>query len=160
VSAAVDAALCLLLVSASVATLTAVSPPETAPEARADRGLELVGTTATVSYDGGTRVARGTVGALLADAAVARADGGAPPGYVRAVANATRRALAGLAGETQVRVSWRPAPGEPVAGRVTVGAPPPPGVDVRAARTSVAVGSGTGDARRGRAVLVVRGWRR
>lgn len=158
VSAAVDAALCLLLISASVLTLTAVSPP--APDETTDvrRGAELLGsTTATVAH--GDRVARGTLAALLADAAVLDARGEARPAYRAGVENATRRALSGLAGEVQVRVRWGPGPDDPAAGTVVVGDAPPRDADVRAARLSVPAGGPINRTASGRATVVVRGWR-
>ncbi|MFB6120695.1 MAG: hypothetical protein ABEJ68_06215 [Halobacteriaceae archaeon] len=161
VSAAVDAALCLLLVSASVLTLTAVSPPGPAGETEVRRGAELLGaTTATVSYADGSRVARGTVAALLADAAVLTARAGRHPEFVAGVKNSTRRALAGLPGEMAVRVRWRPTPGAPVAGRLSVGERPPANVDVRAAEFTIPAGGRANRSARGRAVIVVRGWDR
>ncbi|WP_435335302.1 DUF7284 family protein [Haloarchaeobius sp. TZWWS8] len=167
VSTVLDVTVCLLLVSASVLTFVAVSPPEPIERSSAaDAATLLAGTTATVNYSlspdvgdaepllgrssstAGTatrRTAHGSVASLLARAALANAtvDGrrlSASGGeFATAVGNASRARLRVVEGEWQVAATWRPTPGGPVEGRATVGAPPPPGVDVHAATLRVPV---------------------
>jgi hypothetical protein len=60
-----------------------------------------------------------------------------------------RQAVTAAVGTTGTRVVavWRPHPGSAVAGRVAVGAPPPPRTDVHAARVDVPVRGGHYDGR-------------
>jgi hypothetical protein len=163
-STVVDATLCLLLVSASVLTLvTAVPDGEAEKPDGARRGLELLGsTTAAVEYRAPSpprnRTARGTVVALLADAAAVRGRDASIRGFVPAVVNATERATRRVRGRVNVTVRWHPHDGGDAAGRVTVGASPPPAADVNAARLTVPVANAADEPARGTAVVVVRTW--
>ncbi|MEF8819472.1 MAG: hypothetical protein V5A31_10215 [Haloferacaceae archaeon] len=173
-STVLDAALCLLLVSASVGTLATVTPEE--PPDRhtaADADAETLATaTATVNYTlapgarraAGTtvsfpdasgpefaRTAHGSLAGLLADAALGRvAVGGERITHARAdlvagVRSAVEAAVGGA--NTQVVADWQPYAGAPVGGRVTVGDGPPPAADVNAARVAVGRGESVGEAR-------------
>lgn len=144
VSAALDAALCLLLVSAAVVTVVTVAPPRDPGPETARRGAALLGaTTATVRYEHvryGNLSARGTLATLLADAVVLRArDREAVSGFTASVWAATRRALDELGGGDRVQVvaRWRPYPEAPVGTTLSVGADPPAASDVRAVQFAV-----------------------
>lgn len=166
-STVLDAALCLLLVSASVGTLAAVGPDD-APDrhAAADADAETLATaTATVNYTLAPgarrasetsvsfpdasgpefeRTAHGPLVGLLADAALGRvAVEGEQITHARAdLVSGVRSAVGAAVGgaNTQIVADWRPYAGAPVGGRVTVGDDPPPDVDVNAARVAVARG--------------------
>ncbi len=168
-----DVAVCLLLVSASVLVVVAAERPDRPDATSADHAAELVGaTTATVEYSlapgarradqslvpfpetGGPvfdRQAHGSLADLLARAAVASAtvDGRtiahAGDDFERAVANATRRRLAGLDRDWQVVATWGPT-GEVVRGQVVVGDAPPATADVHAATLAVRVTAAAGPA--------------
>lgn len=167
VSTTLDVAVCLLFVTAAVGVLATVDRPAPDESNSADRAASLLGTTtATVHYpaagpdgaaaDGGSldcaptpagdrptscRTAHGSVADLLARAAVADVTG-ATGGFTRGVRNATQQRLAGLPAEWQVVVTWRAYPDAPLAGRVTVGATPPPRTDVHTATLRVPVAAG------------------
>jgi hypothetical protein len=171
-SAALDAAFCLLLVSAGVGTLVAVDGPETAAgeggTTRADATAERLATaTATVNYSlatglrergttdrfprlGGPRFRRtdhGSFARLLAGAAVANATVGGRPVSDAAVGfvRAVRAAVANATGpRVRVVARWRPYPGSPIRGRVAVGGAPPRTADVHAATLTVPVRSEPG----------------
>ncbi len=94
------------------------------------------------------RRTHGSVAGLLARAAVrdASLDGGdegwrelthTHEDFERAVRAAVGETVTGTDAEVQVRAVWRPYRGAPLAGRVTVGERPPPGVTVHAASTRV-----------------------
>lgn len=126
-----DAAICLLLVSAAAVVATTADrsrPTATTP----DETLTTLATvTDRVTYavtDDRNRTRHGTIAELLARGAVADAVGDTP--QVRAVRAATR---AVVGPRVRVVARWRPAPGAPIAGRVTVG-PEPPAGPVRAGR--------------------------
>ncbi|WP_152529820.1 DUF7284 family protein [Candidatus Halobonum tyrrellensis] len=163
-STTLDAALCLLLVSAAAVTVVGVpsgtAPDPTSPD-RADAVAELVSaTTANVSYSlapgaeaagldrtGGpefNRVAHGTLADLLARAAFRNASvDGAPlvrtdADFRRAVRAAVARALPA---RTQVVARWQPYPGAHLGGRVAVGPAPPADTTVHAARVTVPLGA-------------------
>lgn len=158
-SVALDACLCLLLVSAAAITVTSVPPREPSPD-RADTVAEtLAATTVTVDYslrpaptesgdgsrsaDGRTadnpeydRTAHGTLASLLARAAVrtVRVDGEpltrTNAGFAAAVRGAVRERLPA---RTQVVVSFRPYPGSHLGRELRIGPRPPPKADVHAA---------------------------
>ena len=165
ISAAVDAALCLLLVSASVLTVASISPAPEPAEPTASHAVQVLGATSvTVAYRHpdrpSERLARGSLAGLLADAAAMRAaDAPGAGSFVRQVRNATRRALARFPGRVAVRVSWRAGPDAPVTGRLRTGPSPPRDADVRAARLEVPVGTPRpNETVSGRAVVVARAW--
>jgi hypothetical protein len=144
ISTVVDVAVFLLLVSAAVLTLSLApgAPPE---DLGADETAELLASsTATVGYElhGAGRRAHGTVGGLLARAAVANASIGgrelstASDGFERLVRHETRRLLA-APHTTRVTVRWAPYPDAPVRGTVRVGTRPPPTADVQLATVTV-----------------------
>lgn len=162
-STVLDAALCLLLVSASVVTVATTSTDRPTTGDGADAAAATLATsTTTVNYTltagtrgaSGTRVVvpddsgppsrrtvHGTFVSLLADAALGRVvvDGErlthARDGLAAGVGRAVQAAV-GTA-RTQVIAVWRPFPGAPVGGRMTVGDGPPPNADVHAARVSI-----------------------
>jgi|AntRauTorcE11898_2_1112593.scaffolds.fasta_scaffold01155_5 hypothetical protein len=153
---ALDACLCLLLISAAAVTVT--SAPGTAePSAetgvadanRADAVAEtLTAATADVPYrlqpvpgsaDHGNpefeRVAHGTLASLLAEAAVrtVHVDGTALTGTSEAFANAVRETVRErLPPRTRVEVRWEPYPGAHLGRQFAVGPSPPPDTDVHA----------------------------
>ncbi|SDQ72994.1 DUF7284 family protein [Halopelagius longus] len=166
-NAAVDAAVCLLLVGAAVFGVTAVSDPvETGDSTRTDAAAETLATsTATVEYslrpgtgpvrgtpaafprENGSefrRTTHGTLAGLLARAAVATAGfgndslTGARDDFPRAVRGAVTGAFE--ASSLRVDAVWRPYPGSTVGGRVGVGAKPPSAATVHAATLSVPSG--------------------
>jgi hypothetical protein len=161
VSTVVDVTLFVLLVSASVLSLstagTTVLEDPTAV-GREEAAVEtLATTTATVRYDLGTetrtgetvhRVRHGTLAELLGEAALAAVtvDGTrlSPygDGFVGTVGEAVRPVLDG---RMQVVATWTPYPGSSLRGRVTVGPSPPPDATVHAA--TLAVDSGVPAAR-------------
>ncbi|MFB6302247.1 MAG: hypothetical protein ABEH78_05235 [Haloferacaceae archaeon] len=173
-STILDAALCLLLVSAgTVAVSTAPDGGDSTATTRrtgADAAAETVATsTATVNYTlapgtrrvpgsrvlfpttGGPafrRTAHGTLAALLADATMGRVTiGGKRLTRTRDdLATGVRRAVRAAIGgtHTQVVAVWSPYPGASVRGRTTVGERPPPGADVRAATVVAASGAPAG----------------
>lgn len=168
VSTVLDVAVCLLLVSAAVATLAGAPrpSPDPATTAAAETAGVLGSTTATVNYslapdvrgiDGDPafpvtegpafeRSANGTLAGLLAAAAVANltVDGESvsPIGdaFGAAVRNATGTLLSGPGWRGQVVAVWRPYRGAHLVGRLVVGPAPPPAADVYVARLPVSVG--------------------
>ncbi len=90
------------------------------------------------------RSAHGTLGELLAAAAVAdtRVDGQRVVPHVEfreRVATATAERLAAIDDRIRVVARWAPYPGSSINGTVAVGPRPPPDADVEAATTSVSV---------------------
>ena len=152
-SAALDAGLCLLLISAAAVTVTSAPTPAVAVgDDRADAVAEtLTAVTADVPYtlrpvpNGGgnvdanpeyERVAHGTLASLLADAAVGtvRVDGDALTGTTERFATAVRATVAErLPGRTRVVVRWQPFPGAHLGREFAVGPTPPADADVHAA---------------------------
>lgn len=163
ISTVVDAALCLLLIAAAVATL-AHAPIDDGPApaaAAADETLTQLGTTtATVEYSLGgpgepaafhdspafDRDAHGTLAGLLADAAVGGATargeriGPHSTGYEAAVRNETADRIARSDARVNVTVRWEPYPGAHVGGVVTVGPEPPDRADVHVSTMTVPSG--------------------
>ncbi|MFB6217857.1 MAG: hypothetical protein ABEH77_01570 [Halobacteriaceae archaeon] len=128
VSTVVDVSLALLLVSASVATLVAATPPEREQSragARTTAAL-LAATNARIDYRGGN--ASGTVAGLLADATA----NDTPDGFRSAVRRRAARTVRTVPVHGQVTA-------RPVGGgrRIAVGNPPPPSADVDAAAFTV-----------------------
>lgn len=157
-SAALDACLCLLLVSAAAVTVTSVAPSQA--ERGADRADAVAQTlaveTAQVRYTlappggGGAtanpeyeRSAHGTLASLLARAAVStvRVDG-EPLTRTRAdfaaVVRETVRAR--LPARTQVVVEYAPYPGAHLGRELALGPTPPTNADVNAATVRVPSG--------------------
>lgn len=151
VSTVVDVTLCLALVGVAVATLTVPAPPT--PTWAADATAEQLATTTsnvteTVAGPRGRPTERrvsGTVASLLARATLANltldGDHLAPTtaAFRRAVRAEARRTLDWAPAKTSITARWRPYPTAPLAGRVSVGPAPPPGVSVGTARLSVPV---------------------
>lgn len=150
ISTVLDAALCLLLVSAAVGVLLAVP----ADEADADEAAEiatLVGTsTETVTYRPDppettadvNRTDHGTVARLLASAAVTAADVDdepfvPDPAYRRAATDAAGTLVVPADARVEVQAIWEPVESGPLRGAVTVGSAPPPDKDVHAASLTV-----------------------
>ncbi len=152
-SAALDACLCLLLISA--AAITVASAPDPSLDEQADRADAVAETlaaeTADVTYtlrpvpdSGGNpesnpeydRVGHGTLVSLLADAAVrtVRVDDEPLTGTNEGFAAAVRETVAErLPDRTRVVVRWEPYPGSHLGRTFAVGPTPPPDVDVNAA---------------------------
>lgn len=155
---ALDACLCLLLVSAAAVTVTSVPQQEPGPD-RADAVAEtLAATTATVEYslrpvpdgdergvddadDAATnpeyeRTAHGTLASLLARAAVRTVHLDGEPltetnaGFAAAVRTHVRERLPP---RTQVVVSFRPYPGAHLGRELHIGPTPPSTADVNGA---------------------------
>ncbi|MFW5935138.1 MAG: DUF7284 family protein [Halolamina sp.] len=151
-AAAIDACLCLLLISAAAVTVTtAPAAPAATNTDRADAVAEtLAATTASVPYTlepapGATtdsetnpeydRVAQGTLASLLADAAVRTIHvDGEPLTRTNAGFAAAVREAAGerLPPRTRVVVSWQPYPEAHLSQTFVVGDAPPPSADVHA----------------------------
>lgn len=148
---ALDACLCLLLISAAAVTVTSAPGASGGVEDtnRADAVAEtLTATTAEVSYrlrpvpgsndDGNPefeRVAHGTLASLLADAAVrtVRVDGAALTGTSGGFADAVRETVRErLPPRTRVVVRWEPYPGAHIGRQFAVGPSPPPDSDLHA----------------------------
>ncbi|MFB6091713.1 MAG: hypothetical protein ABEK02_01740 [Haloquadratum sp.] len=148
-NAAVDAAVCLLLVSAAVAGLVSVDRAPPVDPGRADAVADaLATTTAAAEYSVATtpagddssaadRTARGTLAGLLARAAVT----GEPLARVDTpLRRAVRETVRARTGATvRVDARWRPYPGAPVGGSIGVG-PTPPSGGVHAATLVVPTG--------------------
>lgn len=153
ISTVVDVAICLVLVTAAVATLT-TAESRTAPGAdAADVAAVLASTTATVEYvDHADHpiTATGTVAGLLADAATVNEPSNRS--FVHAVRTETRHALERFA--RPVEVVAVPPGGPP---GIEVGETPPPGIDVHS--RMLVVPTGTTEHREKTAVtIVVRTW--
>jgi len=151
-SAALDACLCLLLVSAAALTVASAPTPDTTVSGDADRAdavaETLAATTADVPYrlqpvpgshDDGSpefdRVAHGTLASLLADAAVrtVRVDDEALTGTSEGFASAVRETVSErLPKRTRVVVRWKPYPGSSLGRQFAVGPAPPADADVHA----------------------------
>jgi hypothetical protein len=144
VSTVLDVAVFLLLVSAAVGTV-AYAPAPVEPSHDTSETASLLATmTATVEYSVShqQRQHHGTLGSLLGRAAVANATLGGTPltpmaGEFRAAVQSTVRERLPRPNTTQVTALWRPYPDAPLSGRVSVGAPPPAGVDVSVATVTV-----------------------
>jgi|GEM_PF-3693578 len=155
VSTALDATLCLLLVSAAVVTLVTVpgngARPAAGPgDTRAAAGT-LAASTAAVERPNGT--ANTTVANLLADAALLDAAGEPNPAFAAGVRNATNRTLAWTRGRSAVDAIARN--GSRTVGRFHVGPTPPAGASVESSSFAVP----TPESRRaGEIRIVVRGW--
>ncbi|MFB6077345.1 MAG: hypothetical protein ABEJ80_00020 [Halarchaeum sp.] len=132
-STVLDVAVCVLLVAAAVAALTTVAPDapasDTHPSATARAALD---STATVTVE--NRSVRGTLAALLADAAVANATDAAP-GYASAVTRVADRRLRATSRRAAVTATWAP----PDCPRVSLaaGATPSPGAPIDAVTLAV-----------------------
>lgn len=164
ISTVVDTAVCLLLISAAVGTLSlpvaGPSAPPERPDAAATVEALATGTTAvTYALDTGAiategddvakpspeagRVAHGTYAELLAEAAVENATlhrrplSNASDGFENGVASAVRNATDSTGARTQVRAVWVPYPGAPTRGIATAGPAPPPESTVAAATMTV-----------------------
>ncbi len=143
ISTVFDVAVFLLLVSAAVATLAlpSDSPPETDVDGVASTlGTARIGVAYPVTLDvtlangseatiSDRREANGTVGALLADAAVSEAAfGGGATGF-EAFRSAVRERLRALLRwaetPTLVEARWHPYRGSPLDGDIAVGPAPP-----------------------------------
>lgn len=160
VSTALDVAVFLLLVSATVGTLYLPAPVTSGPDAdaslrrlstvtanpsyslapgarRADESLVAFSHTSGPEFE---RSAHGSLASLLADAALANLSVAgeqvthAGDGYERAVRGAVRDATGP---RVHVRAVWRPYPDAPVRGAVEAGRPPPRGARVATATTTL-----------------------
>lgn len=169
ISTVLDVGLCLVLVTAAVATVAGVHvPASTADHARPAAGetaTTLSTATTTVTYSlsevvegsdrpsfprttgqGFTRSRHGTYASLLARAAFAnlslgdRAVAGIGDPFVAAVESSVRPLLVGRGWRAQVVARWTPHPGSDLAGVVRVGATPPPDSTVHAATVTVPSG--------------------
>lgn len=156
-STVLDAALFVLLVGASITTLSVTEPVDGRDPVETDAvATTLATSTATLNYTLGpvdgppepnaaasfrTRQSYGTLAGLLAEAAIGSvAVDGRRLSRTRVpfVENVTAAVAAAVGdGRTQVVAVWEPYPGASVAGRTVVGRAPPPAVDVHATRLSV-----------------------
>ena len=141
VSTVLDVAVCLLLITAAVATLTVDFPdstPDPTPNADEIAGVLATSTTAVHADD---RVTHRTAFGHLAAAAVTNATVGddalaasSDPSEVQAdVEN-------DLEDRTAVTATWQPYPNASIAGDVAVGEPPPPDAAVGSTATTVDIG--------------------
>jgi hypothetical protein len=146
VSTVLDVTVFLLLVSAAVGTLVLADPPEQT-DSQADETAEIVATsTLSIEYDlaGETRHAHGTIGELLARAAVANATfddeslSSVERGFSEKVEAKTSARLV-TPNRTQIVARWVPYRGGPLQGRTVIGPEPPDGIDVHSATVTVSV---------------------
>ncbi|WP_157972643.1 DUF7284 family protein [Haloprofundus halophilus] len=168
-SSVLDAALCLLLVSAAAVTLVDVPSSHGSSDAGASRTVKTLSTsTAEVEYSLATgarraddperfpatdgpafdRHAHGTLAQLLAESTLATpAVGGERPTHAGTDFRRRVRAAVGrsLPPRTHVVAEWRPHPGSSIAGTATVGERPPPSADVHVAVLSVPTGTEVDD---------------
>lgn len=155
-SAALDACLCLLLISAAAVSVTSVTQPDTGGD-RADAVAETLAVeTAQVTYTlkpaGGQRneaspeydrTTHGSLASLLAQAGVGtvRVDGDpltrTREGFAAAVRETVRERLPA---RTQVVVEFQPYPGSHLGRELTVGPTPPANADVHAATVRASSG--------------------
>ncbi len=166
VSTVLDVVTCLLLVTAAVGVHVAGQSSQRAPaEENEAAAVADVLTTSTAQVDYSVRPestgerapeypdasaaayrrsAHGTLGELLAAAAVAdaRVDGRRVLPHAEfqsRVANATDERLAAAGNRIRVVARWTPYPGSSINGTVAIGPRPPPDADVEAATASVSV---------------------
>jgi hypothetical protein len=140
VSTVLDVAVCLLLIGAAVATLTAAPPTGTDAAPTADgTAAVLATTTAGIPDRADTRHA--TLAAHLGHAAVTAAalDGRrlVATDYTGSVRGETARTVPERA---YVTARWRPFPGASIAGDLAAGRDPPASADVAAATLTVDIG--------------------
>ncbi|WP_440008820.1 DUF7284 family protein [Halomicrococcus sp. SG-WS-1] len=156
VSTALDATLCLLLVSAAALTLVhADAPDRAAPDPAESVATTLTTATAQVNYTLSTadgrryrRSAHDTVAGLAAacaagDVAVADAERARRTGgFERALDRKLRRfdVASDRTRRVQVVARWEPYPDASVAGRCVLGPSPPPDADVHAASVTLPSG--------------------
>lgn len=157
-SAALDACLCVLLISAAAVTVTSIPQPAGEPEAdRADAVADTLAVeTAAVFYslrpldgdqsDAGPeydRTAHGTLASLLASAAVRTVHVRGEPltttndGFAASIRETVRSRLPA---RVQLVVEFRPYPGAHLGRKLTVGPTPPATADVHAATIRAASG--------------------
>ncbi len=146
VSTVLDVAVFLLLVSAAIGTVVLADPPEQT-DSRAEETAEVVASsTLSIEYGlgGQTRRAHGTIGELLARAAVANATFGGESlssmegDFLKEVETETSTRLV-APNRTQIVARWLPYRGGPLQGRTVVGPEPPDGIDVHSATVTVSV---------------------
>lgn len=137
-STAIDVALCVLLIGASVATLSVATPPtdRTGPDAT-DLAI-LVATSTDTTLPGDDH--EGTLAERLADAAVGAATMSPTDSTATAPARVNASIVA-LPEHVHLIAVWQPYPGAPIEGRVTVGERPPPPASVNTARITVPLGT-------------------
>lgn len=140
VSTVLDVAICLLLIGAALATLSAAPPAATDEGPDADATAQTVATATTgIPFRNGARHA--TLAAHLATAAVTTSTVEEQPllesAYPGAVGNATASAVGH---RTSVTATWTPYPNASVRGRVTAGDEPPASADVAATTVTVDTG--------------------
>jgi hypothetical protein len=146
-STALDAALCLLLVSGGVVVLSGATPAVRETGTGADAAVETLSTTTAtlpVARDGERDARRhATLAGHVAVATLSAVELGGRPvtggrgEYVAAVEGAVRTALGS---NVQLVAVWRPYPEAPLWGRFVVGPAPPPGATVHAETTRVPSG--------------------
>lgn len=146
VSTVLDVAVFLLLISAAIGTLVLADAPKQI-DSRADETAEVVASsTLSIEYDfdGQTRRAHGTIGELLARAAVANATiedeslSSMEQDFSEKVEAETSARLV-APNRTQIVARWVPYRGGPLQGRAVVGPVPPDGIDVHSATVTVSV---------------------
>ena len=146
ISTVLDVALFVLLVSAAVGTLTLAGPPTKADSSVDETADVLATSTLSVEYElrGQTRHAHGTVGTMLAKAAVAdatvrgRSLSGVNETFTETV-RAETRGLLRAPNRTQIVTRWSPYRDALLRGTLTIGPQPPDGVDVHSATLTVSV---------------------
>lgn len=143
VSTVLDVAVCLLLIGAAVATLTASVPDASEnPTPNADRTVALLTTnTDTVRLDRHERRIHGTPAGHLAAAAVTSATLDGDPLVGSTHADAVDSTVSPVLGDrADATATWEPYPGAVLSGRVETGEPPPPRSTVGATTVTVDVG--------------------
>lgn len=129
-STALDVALCLLLISAAVIPLQAMSPtPESAPSP-ATPTLSILATTSGVPNHTASTPLETLAAAAIADAA-------GHQGAANSLRRSAETVLSQLSQPTQVTVRWVPLEEFKLSGRVVVGKTPPPTAAIDARRLIV-----------------------
>lgn len=135
ISTVADVALCILLIGAGVATLSATSPPP-------DRsGVDPTPVATVLAASTNTTESPTTHHATIAErVAGAALENARTPGSGTAqptTLDPINETINGLTGHTQVVAVWRPYPNAPIDGEVRVGESPPPTATVNTVRLTV-----------------------
>lgn len=135
ISTVADVALCVLLVGAGVATLSAATPPP--DQSGVDPTPVATVLAASTNTTATTGDPRGTIAEAVAGAALAMARTPDEPSAQHAQLPRVNDTLDQLVGPVHITAVWRPYPNAPVDGEVTVGPTPPPTTPVNTVRVTV-----------------------
>jgi len=142
VSTVLDVAVCLLLITAAVATLTVDFPdstPDSTPDA--DEVVGVLATSTTAVHADGDNVAHRTAFGHLAAAAVTNATVGGDAVSASSYPSEVQASVENdIDDRTTVTATWEPYPNASLSGDIAVGEPPPPGAAVGSTTTTVDIG--------------------